>query len=94
MDEMERGLLEMLLDMYLDDLDSMIGEYISTEEFVSRPDELTQIGKLWLDGFVLGLFLGIRSIRGDETRVSERDLDTISQMVENRETQIVNRLLR
>lgn len=86
--------MEMLLDMYLDDLDSMIGEYISTEEFVSRPDELTQIGKLWLDGFVLGLFLGIRSIRGDETRVSERDLDTISQMVENRETQIVNRLLR
>jgi hypothetical protein len=94
MDEMERGLLEMLLDMYLDDLDSMIGEYISTEEFINRPDELTQIGKLWLDGFVLGLFLGIRSIRGDETRVSERDLDTISQMVENREAQIVNRLLR
>jgi len=86
--------LEMLLDMYLDDLDSMIGEYISTEEFINRPDELTQIGKLWLDGFVLGLFLGIRSIRGDETRVSERDLDTISQMVENREAQIVNRLLR
>jgi hypothetical protein len=94
MDEMERGLLEMLLDMYLDDLDSMIGEYISTEEFINRPDELTQIGQLWLDGFVLGLFLGIRSIRGDETRVSERDLDTISQMVENREAQIVNRLLR
>lgn len=86
--------MEMLLDMYLDDLDSMIGEYISTEEFINRPDELTQIGKLWLDGFVLGLFLGIRSIRGDETRVSERDLDTISQMVENREAQIVNRLLR
>jgi hypothetical protein len=94
MDEVERGLLETLLDMYLKDLDSMIGEYIPIDEFVNRPNELTQIGKLWLDGFTIGLFLGIRSIRGPETRVSEDDLETISRMVESRETEIVSRLLR
>lgn len=84
----------MLLDMYLEDLDSMIGEYIPLDQFVDRPGELTQIGKLWLDGFTLGLFLGIRSVRGNEGTVSERDLDTISRMIENRETEIANQLLR
>jgi hypothetical protein len=94
MDEVERGLLETLLDMYLEDLDSMIGEYLPIDEFVNRPSELTQIGKLWLDGFTIGLFLGIRSIRGPETSVSEQDLETISRMIENRESEIVTRLLR
>jgi|APHM01.1.fsa_nt_gi hypothetical protein len=94
MDEVERGLLETLLDMYLEDLSSMINEYIPINEFINRPGELTQIGKLWLDGFTMGLFLGIRSIRGSETSVSEQDLETISRMVENRESEIVARLLR
>lgn len=94
MDEVERGLLETLLDMYLEDLDSTIGEYVRIDEFVSRPNELTQIGKLWLDGFTIGLFLGIRAIRGSGTRVSEQDLETISRMIESRESEIVDRLLR
>lgn len=94
MDQLERGTIELLLDLYLQDLDQMIGSYLEVSEFVNRPGELTQIGKLWLDGFITGLFLGIRSLHSDEKEVSQEDLDTLERMIENREREVANQLLR
>lgn len=94
MDQLERGTLELLMDMYLEDLDQMIGSYLDVSEFVDRPGELTQIGMLWLDGFITGLFLGIRSLQGEEHEVSKEDMETLERMVENREREVANQLLR
>jgi hypothetical protein len=92
MDPQLRGILEQIVDESIRAVPSSVDKFAAVEDLVESPEELTKYGKLWMYGVLYGAYVSMKA--SEDGQLSSEEMQKIPDIVEQREHQIAEELIR
>jgi hypothetical protein len=92
MDPELRGTLEQIVDESIRAVPSSVDRFTAVEDLVQSPEELTQYGKMWMYGVLYGAYVSMKA--NADGQLSTEEMEKIPDIVEQREQQIAEELIR
>jgi hypothetical protein len=92
MDPQLRGILEQIVDESIRAVPSSVDKFAAVEDLVESPEALTQYGKVWMYGVLYGAYVSMKA--NEDGDLSTEEMQKIPDIVEQREHQIAEELIR
>jgi hypothetical protein len=92
MDPHTRGVLEQIIDESMRAVPPSVDKFVAVDELVESPEELTQYGKVWMYGVLYGAYVSMKA--NEEAELDAEEMEMIPQLVEQREREIAEELIR
>jgi hypothetical protein len=92
MDPHTRGVLEQIIDESMRAVPPSVDKFVEVDELVESPEELTQYGKIWMYGVLYGAYVSMKA--NDDAELRTEEMEKIPDLVEQRERQIAEELVR